>query len=165
MKNFGNSKKNKFFEKVIKTSLGSEHDDLVSRCKFNFSYMDFDQDAGQTFKDWGEDKLVKLLNKLTEYNKSPLMYWRNQRVGSKSQNVLEIYGSFPKKSDFVHPAHVPDEVLWARFRLESAVRLIGFILPPEYNNKKHISKDMYFDCNTFYVVFLDENHKFYKIDK
>ena len=165
MKTFKNSKKDDFFNKLIKSSLESENDNLIIRCKFNFSYMDFNQSAGQTFKDWGEDKIIKLLKKLIEYSKNSLTYWNNQRVGGASQNVLEVYHTFPRNSDFIHPSYIPHEVSWARFRLESAVRLIGFVLPKEYYNKKHLAKDIYFDCNTFYIVFLDENHKFYKTEK
>lgn len=165
MKNFKNSKRDAFFEKIIKASLEAESDDLVSRCKFNFSYLDFSQPAGQTFEDWEKKDLVHLMNKIKEYCRKPLSYWKNQRIGHGSNTVLEVYGAFPKNSDFIHPQYVPHEVLWARFRLEAKVRLIGFVLPPEYHNKKHPKEDWYFDCNTFYVVFLDINHRFYKMNK
>jgi hypothetical protein len=162
MNNFKNSKRDKFFENVIKANLESDSDNLIIRSKFNFSYMDFSQEAGQDFSDWGEEKIIKFLNKLIEYSKESLKYWQNQRVGAKNNTVLEVYGNFPKKSDFKHPTYIPHQVLWSRFRLEGSVRLIGFILPPDYHNKKHSQKDMHFDCNTFYVVFLDQDHRFYK---
>ena len=79
----------------------------------------------------------------------------NQRVGGGSLKVLEIYGSFPKKSDFTHPKHVPIDVNWARFRLESDMRLIGFLIPP---NTDGISMAA---VNTFFIVFLDQGHRFY----
>lgn len=75
--------------------------------------------------------------------------------------MLAIYGDFPKKSDFKHPKHVPHQVKWARFRLESADRLVGFIVPYSYDGKTHSTTNFKFDYNTFYVVFLDENHRFW----
>ena len=126
--------------------------------------MDFSQSAGQEFNDWSKDQLVKLLNKLKNYSAEPLTYWltQSQRVGRRSHNVLEIYGDFPVKSEFQHPKHVPHQAQWARFRVENLVRLIGFVIPREFSLKVHGQTKVFFDCNTFYAVFLDKDHKFYK---
>ena len=86
------------------------------------------------------------------------MRTRNQRVGSGGLKVLEIYGAFPCNSDFVHPVHVPDDVRWARFRMESAVRLVGFFVDEDSARLKGLSTDI------FYIVFLDKNHCFYKME-
>jgi len=158
---FKNNKKDQFLRSFPDASLELDSDRLTERCKFNFSYMDFSQNAGQKFEDWTKDQLTKLLNKLFEYSKEKLGYWQAKPIGKGSNKVLEVYGKFPLNSDFIHPKHVPHQALWARFRLESSVRLIGFIVPQEYENKKHQMTKQYYDCNTFYVVFLDENHRFY----
>lgn len=163
MNQFRNRKKDSFLKSIPTASLDSDSDCLSKKCKFNFAYMDFNQPAGQKFKDWSQGQLSKLLDKLHSYSKETLKYWTNERIGSKANKVLEIYGNFPKNSEFTHPKHVPHQVTWARFRLESSVRLIGFVLPQEYDKKKHPQMNFYFDCNTFYVVFLDANHKFYII--
>ena len=163
MKKFRNKKKDGFLSSIPILSLDLPGDVITKRCKFNFHYMDFSQPAGQKFEEWTKDQLTKLLNKLKNYCAQPLSYWRTQpqRVGKKSHNVLEIYGNFPRKSEFVYPQHIPNEVWWARFRVENLARLVGFVIPNEYDGKTHDGTKMKFDCNTFYVVYLDRNHKFY----
>lgn len=136
-----------------KASVDADDDTLAAKCKFNFAYFDV-QPAGQSFEDWTKDNLSSLLNKLKEYSKQSLMYWI-------AQDVLSIYGGFPKKSDFTHPKHVPHQAQWATFRVEQAVRLAGFTLPGELDGKVQHSTKHLFDSNTFYVVFLDQNHRFY----
>ena len=161
MKKIKNSKKDNFLKSIPTASIDSINDTLSKRCKFNFSYMDFSQQAGQKFEDWTHNQLSKLLDKLKEYCQHSLKDLQNMRIGSKNNTILEVYGSFPKKSDFYHPTYVPHQAMWARFRLENKVRLAGFILPFEYESKKHSKTKNTFDCNTFYVVFLDANHRFY----
>ena len=80
----------------------------------------------------------------------------------KRQHILEIYDRYPAKSEFIEPKTVPHQARWARFRLEGKVRLIGFVLPNDYDGQEHVGTKRRFDCNTFYVVFLDQNHLFYK---
>lgn len=159
-----NSRKNKFLDSIPPISFKSNHSDISKRCKFNFSYMDFSQPESKKFENLNEDRLIELLNKLFDYSKSSLLYWNNEKVGSgkKRRNVFEIYDNFPTNSDYNWPKHVPNDVQWARFRLNSTVRLIGFVLPRKYHKIKHESTNEMFDCNTFYVVFYDPDHKFYK---
>lgn len=165
MSKFGNRRKKARIASIAKIiCIESKDDKLTEKCKFNFAYFVDSQDAGQKFKEWTHDQLVKLLDKkLVEYSKKPLSYWRTQRqsTGRNSHNVLEIYGKVPSHSEFTHPKHVPHDVEWARFRLEGRVRLIGFVLPSKYHNDIHPRTGCRYDCNTFYVVFLDRNHKFY----
>ena len=170
MKSFKNSKKSKFLDSIPKTSLDKDHDLLSERCKFNFHYMDFSQPEGQSFEDWEKDRLLaKLLDKLKHYSENSLLHWQKekQRTSTRKKNhhVLEIYGDFPKKSAFELPKNVPHQALWARFRLENKVRLIGFVIPNEYSDKCHPKTKKRFDGNTFYAVFLDKNHLFYKTNK
>jgi len=164
---FDNRKKNSFIQSRPESSV--ETSGVSEKCKFNFHYFTDDQGAGQSFSDWnngaGSVSLLQLISKLKNYSESPLSYWEAQRVGGGGLKVLEIYGSFPKKSDFTHPPHVPHDVLWARFRLASKVRLIGFLIPKELHNVECNTSRSRFDANTFYIVFLDKNHLFYKTEK
>lgn len=166
---FVNSRKARFLESRPRSDI--ETSEIEKRCKFNFSYFDAAQDAGQSFEDWGAGTglccLSSLIEKLKEYSKFPLDHWLHQRVGSGGLKVLAHYGDFPKNSDFNHPAHVPHDVEWSRFRLGQKVRLIGFVLPKSLSGKeiKHNGKIYFLDSNTFYVVFLDKDHRFYKSEK
>lgn len=158
-KKFSNSKKDKFLVELPDTSF--ENKGLPKLCKFNFSYFDATQDAGQNFCEWDHNSLIKLLEKLKNYSKENLEYWRHSRCGAGSLTIFENYKNFPKKSHFKHPKHVPNDVEWVRFRLEQKVRLIGFVLPKDFENKVDTSCSLKYDANTFYVVFLDQEHKFY----
>ena len=169
MSEFKSKSKDAFLSSIPTVSIDKKEDLLTSRCKFNFHYMDFSQAAGQKFEDWTHKQLSELLNKLKNYCERSLFYWSQQPIGKgkshgkKRNKVLEIYGNFPPKSKtlFKHPMHVPHQAKWARFRLESDSRLAGFVIPPEYDGMEHNGTKKRFDCNTFYVVFLDQNHKFY----
>lgn len=163
-KNFSSSPKKKSFLNTLPQDCIATSD-IHTRSKFNFSYLDTNQ-LGQNFIDWdttsGNSKLVKLIDKLKEYTRQPLSFWKNQKIGKgkqggrgKRQHCLEIYGDFPSKSAFTHPNHVPEDVLWGRFRIDCDTRLAGFILPEDINHPN-------LDSNTFYIVFLDENHEFYQ---
>lgn len=164
MKKYSNKKRASFLDSIPKTSIENEDDELTIKCKFNFSYFDSDQDAGDDFSDWSHAELNKLLNKLKEYSKKSLEYWQKQPIGSGKHrsNIFEIYDGFPVNSDFVHPKYIPHQACWSRFRLESSVRFVGFVIPDAYHDKFHEHTGVRFDKNTFYIVFLDKNHRFYK---
>ena len=157
----GNKKKKRFLNKVSKeASLNKTDNNLAQRCKFNFSYFVNSDSAGQDFCEWTHDELIKLLEKLKEYSKFPLSHWKFQKVGKYP--VFVNYGSaFPSNTDFTEPSHIPIEVEWCRFHLENKPRLIGFVVPESYHDKEQGSYR--FDKNTFYVVFLDRDHRFYKV--
>jgi hypothetical protein len=158
--NFANSGKTKFLDTIPIASLDSENDTLIFRCKFNFSYFE-KQDVGKGFEDISNEELIKIIEKIKEYGRESLKYWRNQPVG-KQGAVFTIYGAFPKKSQFKHPKHVPHQVEWGRFRLDWSTRLCGFTVPQKYHGKSRVSDGSIFCSNTFYVVFLDPEHKFYQ---
>lgn len=100
------------------------------------------------------------MNKLEEYTKKEKLYWLNQRCGSGGLKILSVYGDFPVNTDFKYPLHVPKEGLqWARFRLAQKVRIIGFFVTEETAKAYSLSTD------TFYLVFLDREHRFYKMEK
>lgn len=161
MKNANNSRTSDFLKTIPTTSIYDSNNDMAKRCKFNFSYFTKDANAGQDFQEWNHRNLYELLNKLKEYSKFELSYWENKRQGNHP--TLVYYDSFPTgRTDFILPKHVPHQAVWSRFRLSGSSRLIGFVLPKEYNYKEQNENGFKFDSNTFYVVFLDKNHQFYK---
>ena len=130
--NRSNKRKTSFLDSIPTTSIESDTDILTTKCKFNFAYFDTSQEAGQNFCDWSNEQLNKLMEKLCHYSEFSLKHWQSERIGAKNNKVLEVYGIFPTKSAFIHPKHVPHEAMWARFRLEGSVRLIGFVLPDHF---------------------------------
>jgi hypothetical protein len=166
-KDFSKNKlSSKFVESLPETII--ETSQIKIKCKFNLSYFDDNQPAGQKFSEWSHDtgisSLTNLLTKLKEYTLQPLNYWKNQRVGGGGLKVLEYYGDFPQKSDFSPPRHVPSDAHWARFRLGNKVRLIGFVISKDSIKNLTEDEQQQYDHNTFYVVFLDKEHKFYKTE-
>lgn len=133
--------------------------DVKGKLSFSFKYFDGSQAAGQDFKDWTDKQKQELLEKLRDYSRENKKYWQNQRVGGGGLHILEIYGNFPRNTDFTYPKHVPDGVKWARFRMESAMRLVGFFVSEESAREYGLSTDV------FYIVFLDKDHRFYKMEK
>lgn len=126
--------------------------------KFNFRYLDTSQKAGQDFKDWLKDGyLLKLCERLVELSKKKLVDWKQAKKTNKSSE-FSTYESFPLKSEFKKPLHIPEFAKWARFTIQGKVRIIGFIIP-NTDELKNIVPSL--DFNTFYVVFLDKSHKFY----
>jgi hypothetical protein len=166
-KDFSKSKKQQGFLASI-PSQNLEDSNIAIRSKFNFSYLDTNP-PGKDFIDFneqaGNSKLAKLVNKLKDFTRESLEHWEREKIGrgkkgaNKRQSVLELYhDGFPSLSDFKHPSHVPEDVLWGRFRIDNDTRLAGFVIPRCFGDEK--SKQ--YDLNTFYVVFLDDNHGFYK---
>ncbi|WP_155950775.1 hypothetical protein [Pseudomonas taiwanensis] len=154
-----NPHRRKFID-TFPTSTLEEHD-IVVRSKYNFSFFDDSQNAAVSFSDLDQASLAGLFEKLKNFSRNDLNYWRTQRCGGGGLKILADYGDFPENSGFLRPKHVPMGVNWARFRLENMTRLVGFTIPPETNKK---IKGLYgsdFDSNTFYVVFVDLEHQFY----
>ena len=156
MSKASNSRKDRFISEFSQSSLEDEKCDIFKRCKFNFSYFDCNQEPAADIATWDESNLQELFNKLKHYSQQALSHWQQERIGSGKTHVLEVYGSFPRRSQFRHPQHVPSDVDWARFRLDEKKRLIGFTVPKEL-----CKREKRIDGNTFYVVFLDPEHKFY----
>lgn len=137
--------------------------DIQGRCRFNFSYFDDTQDAGIAFSDLDAAGLSDLFDKLKAFSKSSLNFWRNERCGgNRGLRMFSDYGNFPENSDFSHPKFVPVDARWGRFRLENMFRLVGFTIPPNLAGQPSGKDGATFDLNTFYVVFLDPEHRFYK---
>jgi hypothetical protein len=151
---YKNSRKGSFLESIPLASIESTDDKLACKSKFNFAYFDDTQKSCQSFSDWDKDHLVDLLEKLRIFSREPLSYWENE-------GTLVLYGGFPQRSSLKHPKHIPHQAFWGRFRLAQRVRLVGFVLPKEFAEARHSGTNFLFDCNTFYIVFLDKDHKFY----
>lgn len=166
MSKFKNSRTELFIKELSRSaSLEDKENDLTIRSKFNFSYFDSSQAVGQNFSDWTNVQLNELLNKIKDFTTKPLEYWRRE-LTSNGLSVLVTYGTFPtNKSSFTCPKHIPIQALWGRFRLGSKIRLIGFTVPVELHKNLHTETNEYFDKNTFYVVFLDRDHCFYRTEK
>ena len=131
--------------------------DLIT---ISFKYFCVNQvPVGQVFSDWKENMRLELLQKLAEYTKYSRTHWKNEF--SNGLPLLAEYGKFPKNTDFSIPSNIPcpDELIWARFRLMQKVRVCGFFV------SKSIAKTYNVSENTFYVVFLDKDHRFYKTEK
>lgn len=158
---FENKSKSKFLSNIPDLEIGNDSCIIASKCKFNLSFFCFEPGVSQNFSEWDHPKLVKLLDKLKFYSEFSLDYWKKQRIGRKNNNVLEVYGKFPLNSDFAKPKHVPINAMWARFRLESDMRLIGFVIPDALD-KITANSNFTYCRNTFYITHLDEFHRFYK---
>jgi len=170
MSKFKNKNKSLFIEKKheevedenIKRGISHESNDASSRMKFNFSYFN-PETPGYDFNNLKKDELADIYTKLRAYGREPLTHWMQEKVGKGSGHVYENYVNFPENSDFENPEHVPKGVEWGRFRMDYETRLVGFIVPKEFNGKKIVlrGREYYLDCNVFYAVFLDMDHRFY----
>ena len=109
--------------------------------KFVVSFQYLDRNQGQTFEEWEkEGLLVNMLNTLRDYCQKTM----EENKGPK----FKEYGSFPPKTAFKHPKHVPHNASWASLHLNGKTCLGGHIYE-----------------NVFYVVFLDKEHKFWICEK
>ena len=158
MGRYDNTRKKKALKRLDIVSLEDDDNDLTRRSKYNFSYFDHSQAAGQDFSQLSEKQLHDLINSLKEFGKFPLHHWELEKR-------LVIYGKFPTVTEFVHPRHVPHQACWGRFRLGNKTRLVGFIIPPQLHGKAHPKTRELYDKNTFYIVFIDKNHLFWKTEK
>ncbi|HDZ9145655.1 hypothetical protein B4939_19160 [Vibrio cholerae] len=110
---------------------------------FSFKFLDQTQPKGkeETIALWEEKGLLKpLINRLKELS----VLTREEAL---TQKQLKNYGDFPpnSKTDFFHPAHVEKNVAWGVIEgIGGLPRVAGFIQE-----------------STFYVVFLDSNHRFW----
>lgn len=159
MNNFRNSSKDAFLQSIPQASIEHQEDTLARRCKFNFSYFTVPENK-KGFEVWSQSNLVNLIEKLRDYCRESLDHWQTVRVG-KTGTILTLYGGFPRRSAFSAPSHVPHQARWGRFRLDWSGRLCGFVIPKSYSDTMHHCGHR-FDCNTFYVVFIDDDHTFWQ---
>jgi hypothetical protein len=106
-----------------------------------FSFKDFDPTQGQTFSQWGDAKLLRvLLDKIKEYSR--------KTIPEAEQASFTIYGVFPSGSCFTHPKHIIPDAIWASMHIQGKECIAGHIID-----------------NVFYVVFLDKDHHFWPTKK
>lgn len=112
---------------------------------FSFKDFQFNQQIppGQAYKQWQEsDLLAYMLEKFGSIcNKN--------RIEAVQQRLLKIYEKFPTNSEFKNP--FPEQELdWGVVMRISGQkgRVAGYMIE-----------------NIFYVVFLDENHRFYPAER
>lgn len=166
MKKFPNSQKTAFLETIPTASLDQDNN-ITAKMKFNFNYFDSSQSLGFDITKLNEEHSNKLSKKLIEYSRESIEHWKNIKIGGGNHrnSILVIYGDFPSRSNFIHPQNIPHQALWGRFRLESDLRLVGFIIPNNYHGNIHKKTGLAYDKNTFYIVFIDPNHNFYPTKK
>jgi len=103
-----------------------------------FSLKDFDINQGQSFENWEQERILSnLLNRLREI----CSYSIEEAL---AKQIIKIYDNFPAESDFKYPKHVPEGVNWGTIRIKGKERIAGYV-----------------EDNVFYVVFLDEDHRFW----
>ena len=127
--------------------------------KDSLYYFDGSQEAGQDISQWNKKQQEDLFNKLKELSKNTKKYWLNTRCGSGGLKRLAVYGNFPINTDFKCPKNIPDNVSWARFRMDNMMRIVVFFLNEEESKARCLSSDV------FYIVFLDKDHRFYKTEE
>lgn len=159
---FKNQKSKKFLSSFVDT-ITLDKCGIENYAKFNFHFFDKTEILSKSFDEIDASLLRIIVNKLKDYSGKSLHTWKTIGCGARRRGTLAIYGQFPSHSEFNCPAHVPNDVLWGRFRINSTVRLIGFVIPDDMNGKSYDTKGrkMYLCTNTFYIVFIDLDHKFY----
>lgn len=158
-----NKKKDAFIARMASEKIegGIADSKLHKLMRFNFNFFDRNQSHASDFEELGHEELLKLINKFVNFSDKSLLEWSNETAGG--HNLFVNYRNFPNPSEFKHPACVPHDVEWCRLRIGSKLRLIGFVVPP---NLHGVAKDnFYYDKNTFYLVFIDKEHKFYMTEK
>ena len=111
---------------------------------FNFKDFDASQSVGQSFEAWQESgKLADLMEKLQH-----LSAWTLTEAIAQKQ--VAVYGMFPPRSDFRPPKHIAPDVRWAVIKGVKGQkgRVAGYVIG-----------------HVFYVVFLDQNHRFWLTEK
>lgn len=128
---------------IIKQSLDKKLSkfDLDGDKSFLLSFKHYDKTQGQTFTQWEENFM---LSKAVEV----LSHYCTGNMESQKGEKFTVYGEFPKRSNFYHPKHVPEDADWARIHVDGVHIVAG-----------HVFK------NIFYVVFLDHDHTFYITEK
>ncbi len=115
--------------------------------KVVFSLKDFDRNQippGQSYEDWEKTGVLSYLFEKLEH------ICQKNMVEAIQEGYIKVYGNFPPRSDFKHPSYIASDVNWAVImKLKGQKgRVAGHIID-----------------NVFYIVFLDIDHLFYKMQK
>lgn len=158
-----NKRKDAFIARVTTENIeGGIADSRVHNLmRFNLNFFNRDQTHACDFEQLDRDELLKLINKFVHFSDKSLVDWSFEKAGK--HNLFVNYRKFPRPSEFQHPACVPHDVEWCRFRIGSKLRLVGFVVPNSFHG---LTKEGFcYDKNTFYVVFIDKEHKFYMTER
>ena len=132
-----------------KVDTRDEHKTTSTRELLTFSFKNLDQTQPkhetETLELWQENNLFpKLMTRLKELS----MLTRDE---ASKQHQISIYGNFPASdiTDFSHPTYIDPHVSWGVIKaLGGLPRIAGYLSE-----------------NTFYIVFLDSKHRFWKTEK
>ena len=154
-----NSKKDAFLKRLATKPVagGASDSNIHKLLRLNLKFFTHDQQHSSGFDDLTHEELKKLINKLVNFSDKSLLEWSNETAGGHKLYVN--YRKFPSNTEFKHPACVPHDVEWCRFRIGSKLRLIGFVIPDNLHGTT--KDDFHYDRNAFYLVFIDKEHKFY----
>ena len=111
---------------------------------FSFKEIDSSQHLKETFECWAkENLLLKLLNRIKDISQMTMNEATNNQV-------IKNYGSFPpsSKTEYMPPKSLSEELQWASLHIQGKEVIAGRIVE-----------------NTFYIVFLDREHKFWISEK
>lgn len=127
-------------------NIREERKALATKDLLTFSFKDLDQTQPhkqpQSIATWRQEDLLKpLFERLRELSKL-------NRDEALKQEQIKIYGDFPSSAvtDFEHPNHVDGNVAWGVIKTVGGQKgtVAGYIVE-----------------STFYVVFLDKDHRFW----
>jgi hypothetical protein len=123
---------------------GSKKDPKVV---LSFEYLDIKQ--GQSFKDWSKNNdLLKLVERGQILNRHTVSQALAQQLIVQydiTDKTKWSQDNMPKVSKFEYPTTVPrSDIPWSKMELGRKLRVIGYL-----------------EMNVFYVVFLDNEHKFF----
>jgi len=142
----GDRKRDKPYSR--KENVREERKKSSTKDLLTFSFKDLDETqpkkSPQSINLWSQKFILEdLFNRLKDLSKLT-------RDEAEKQQQITIYGDFPSKTDFFHPKHVDQNVAWAVIKAVGGQqgRVAGYIVE-----------------NTFYIVFLDKEHRFYISEK
>ncbi len=123
---------------------GSKKDPKVL---LSFEFLDIKQ--GQSLRDWSNNndiiKLAEIGQILNKLSVSRALADQIIKQYDTSDKTKWNQYNMPKVSKFEYPSILPrEDVPWSKIELGRKLRVIGFL-----------------EANIFYVVFLDNEHKFY----
>lgn len=128
-----------FFKQTV-AELKAKASEQLHKEVFMVSFRHVDRNQGQRFNEWEAAQLLAhAIETVCGYSSASLH--------SQLHDRFKIYGGFPPpdKTDFSHPSQVPPDAQWACMHIAGEPCLIGHVVD-----------------NTFFLVFLDQHHKFWK---
>lgn len=126
-------------KKSLEESKLSAKNRLATEPCFTISLRHLDMLQGSKMEEWESTQmLAQALHKFRGLCSNPLR--------AQFSETFSVYEGFPPKNKtvYTHPEQVPPDAEWARIHVDGKHCLIGHVIN-----------------NTFYLVFLDPEHKFW----